>query len=65
MTFGMTFVYALSHFRDYQTQNDQNERSGGLEDSEFMFSETENLLPEVVASKSKYVTTPMVLIGRR
>jgi len=37
MTFGMTFAYAVSQFRDCQTQNDQNDRFGGLEEIEFMF----------------------------
>jgi hypothetical protein len=37
MTLGMPLVYAGSHFRDCQTQNDQNARFGGLEESEFMF----------------------------
>jgi len=37
--FGMT-VYAVSQFRDCQTQNDQNERFGGLEESVFMFLRT-------------------------
>jgi len=40
MMFGMTFVYAVSQFRDCQTQNDQNEGFGGLEESEFMFLRT-------------------------